>query len=229
MYLPIKPKGNMFFAMLFYCFLLLTMNACDKEKEKIAENQSTTSAQSTKVSDMSVQDVKSIASDPEWLAMIEGTQKYANRMLSYRGEMRKLAGMNKFEFCETLNISPVEFDSIAMSLVTASESLNRRYQLESLNVMCKSCLLSDDEKLKQITQKLEYFKANPKQLDAFYAKLKQGQGTGSSGSGSNGPNCGPKFYACVALCAATIEVFPAYLLCCAFCMEEYCTNPPWNK
>lgn len=36
------------------------------------------------------------------------------------------------------------------------------------------------------------------------------------------PCCPWKFYACVTLCAATIEAFPTYLLCCAFCYDTYC-------
>ncbi len=118
----------------------------------------------------------------------------------------------------------------------AAKRLVKKYNFGGL--ACNSCKSTNDEQIKGLRSILILFKENEK----LYSKFRsQSLGVDSEKNikltslpASTGiviqkrdPQfacCGFWFYACCTLCAASIEAFPVYLMCCSYCFHSECCD-----
>lgn len=84
-----------------------------------------------------------------------------------------------------------------------------------------SCKTNKAEEYAAIKKSMNQFRENKVAFQNFKTLLIT-PNLAIEGEGDVGACCGWRFYACVTLCAGTIEVFPLYLLCCGFCYDSYC-------
>lgn len=120
----------------------------------------------------------------------------------------ELTGWNRQEYLDKVGLSK----QAAQSLIA-----NHNIQGE-----CGTCATETPIIFTNIKEIITNFRKDTS-LYTNYKKavISLGGGLGSDG----GWCCGWAFYTCTALCAATIEVFPVYLLCTSLCFKEYCCEP----
>lgn len=148
---------------------------------------------------------------------------------------------DKQSFLATIETSYSSYLENALKVKAAANRLITKYHLQEFdsNQNCSACKIEDDnKKIETLKNNIKFFREN-KQAYLNYRKAllttninqslstRYTKDTASVTTLSTSDTCcGWGFYACCTLCAATIEAFPAYLLCCGFCYDQYCCKPP---
>jgi hypothetical protein len=159
-----------------------------------------------------------ISNDPDWHIISNNNADFLKRMLQQPNTLSEIWSRGQDNFLLQLGYSREEYYERRMETREAAARLLNRYPLLNAPGSCNSCTQSE----LQLTGKIDAVVSSmrvARQIDAtdLMREIE---------SDEDGPKCGWRFYACVIVCAGTIEIFPVYLACCALCMCEYCKNPP---
>ena len=160
-----------------------------------------------------------IRADPDWQIIYNSSTDFLNRLMRQPYTLSELWGTGQDNFLQLLNYRREEYYQKREETRQAAARLLNKYPLLNTPENCYSCKQTD----LHLTAK----------VDAILNKLRIARTADASdylraidSDEASGPKCSWRFYACVIVCAGTIEVFPVYLACCMICLCEYCKNPP---
>jgi hypothetical protein len=159
-----------------------------------------------------------IRNDPDWQVICGNNVDFFNRVLKQPYSLSALWSAGQPNFLGQLSYSFEDYTRKHAETKEAAMRLLKKYP--DLNAVgCAPCKSSEYVVMSQLDSFIEHLRAT-NTLDAgmFFRAIED--------EGETGPKCGWQFVACVIICAATIEAFPAYLACCAICLCTYCKNPP---
>lgn len=161
-----------------------------------------------------------IKSDPDWqtIARIEGS--FVDRLVAAKIDLANFDLNNEKLVLSTTGMTRDEYLKNGELVKAAASSLVKRYAMDITN--CPSCSVDNDTRNEMFRSVIAKFKAN----QDIYSRFKSGSlgldgGTNRIESGSC---CGIRFYLCVFACSVSLELFPAYLACCATCYNGFCCN-----
>ena len=160
-----------------------------------------------------------IRNDPDWQIIYNNNADFLSRLMKQSYTLSELWGMGQENFLLLLNYSREEYYQRRMETRDAAARLLNKYPALNMPGNCNPCQQTD----LQLTGKVDAFVGNLKVARTADATAYLREIVSDDGSG---PQCGWRFYACVIVCAGTIEAFPVYLACCALCLCEFCKNPP---
>ena len=156
---------------------------------------------------------ENIGNDSNFKSMIGLNIKVLDAFIKQKIDVKSFDFNDKDAFLKVLNMSETEYMSIVKLNKDYAQKLIANYDLKGV---CNSCLLNSDEQISEIKSTLLYFQNNPEVYSDFLNQMNTGTYTGKRVA------CSGWYYAEVALCAATIEAFPVYLLCCAVAYHAEC-------
>ena len=166
-----------------------------------------------------------INNDPDWQVILNNNTDFLNRLLGQEQTLSGIWSEGKDNFLSMLSYSAYEYNQKFVETRAAAERLLKKYP-ELNTVGCDVCRKSELELITRTDNFINYLKSmRIYDAGSFFREIDQ-EGTEEGDGGYGNPKCGWKFYACVTLCAAAIEFFPAYLACCVFCLCDHCKNPP---
>ena len=160
-----------------------------------------------------------IRNDPDWHIIYNNNADFMNRLLRQPYTLSEIWSFGQDNFLLQLNYTREEYYRRRMETREAAARLLNKYPLLNAPGSCNPCSQTD----LQLTSKVD---AQVTSLRVARTMDATDQLREIESDEEGGPKCGWKFYACVIVCAGTIEAFPVYLACCALCMCEYCKNPP---
>jgi hypothetical protein len=174
------------------------------------------------VSGQSEKGVLHIKYDPDWQVINHNNADFFNRMLKQPYSLSALWSTGQSNFLDQLNYSFEDYTRRRTETKEAAMRLLKKYP--DLNAAgCAPCRIGENVMMSRLDSFIEQLRSeNKPDAGAFFRAIDSDEGAGLEA----GPKCGWQFVACVVICAATIEVFPAYLACCAICLCQYCKNPP---
>lgn len=168
--------------------------------------------------DRKIDDIKN---DPDWKIILENNIDFINRLTGNSQNFFSIWSEDRSKAGEKLGYSHSELDQRYNETKDAARRLLAKYPALR-DAKCDNCELTEAEMIRRTDQLVGRLKAERvNDVGMYFQAIEDDEEIGDTG-----PKCGWKFYACVAICAATIEFFPGYLACCAFCLCQYCTNPP---
>lgn len=167
-----------------------------------------------------VQKVNAIRTDPDWQYMAEINMKVSKIMIEKSIKVAEIKDTD--DLIAKLGFTKAEFETINTNYVAAAKRLKTKIDVYMPGATCTNCALPSDTKKKLIDQANATFKEKPAEMNRYFKMLSAKYTTVQEEEA--GLCCGIWFYACVALCAATIEVFPVYLACCAYCYHAECCS-----
>ena len=160
-----------------------------------------------------------IRNDPDWHIINNNNADFFRRMLQQPNTLSEIWSQGQDHFLLQLGYSREEYYQRRMETREAAARLLNRYPLLNTSGNCSPCSQSE----LQLTSKIDAVVSSMRVAHKMDAT---DQMRVLEPDESLEPKCGWRFYACVLVCAGTIEAFPVYLACCALCMCEYCKNPP---
>lgn len=160
-----------------------------------------------------------IKKDPDWQIIVNNNIDFLNRALRQGNSLSDLWEQGASYFLEQLNYTREEYERRHAETRDAANRLLRKYTLATPE--CETCNEGEQVMLARADRMIDQMRSG--RVAAPETLLREVDTVEGS---ADGPNCGLKFYLCVLGCASTIEFFPAYLLCCASCMCNFCKNPP---
>lgn len=160
-----------------------------------------------------------IRADPDWQIIYNNNTEFLNRLLRLPYTLSEIWARGQEYFLQQLNYSRDEYFQRREETRQAAARLLNRFPLLNTPGNCNTCMQSD----LQLTSKVDLFINDMRRKNIPDAGVALRQ---IDSEGGSGPGCGWRFYACVIVCAGTIEIFPVYLACCSICLCEYCRNAP---
>jgi hypothetical protein len=165
-----------------------------------------------------------IKSDKDWNFIMGKSKEFTERLIKSNIDFKNVELLKSKDLYLKLGYTELEFKTLVSEVTDAASRLIKNYNLEKYT-NCKPCVSDIENKLPIYQKYGTYFRNTPSAIDKFYSGLATSPNNVVLAE-EEGPGCGLAFYACVAVCAAAIPTFPIYLLCCAGCLCEFCSNPP---
>lgn len=161
--------------------------------------------------------ISEIKNDPDWKIIANIQDDFVNKFIAAKVDLNELDLNDEGLVLNTVGIEKEDYLKNVELVRSAGARLVKKYELDKTD--CSSCLMEINAKNDVFKSVMAQFKADP----GFYSRFR----TESLGIGTNLQQqtcccCGFRFYACCALCAATIEAFPLYLACCTICFHTQC-------
>ena len=150
-----------------------------------------------------------------------------DRLVKAKVDIGKIDFKNESAFLKILALEKSEYLERSLKVKSAANRLILKYGITSEpgSPKCISCKSNFNEVILKLKEVVNLFKGNHTAFENFQsAILANFEGSNVAASKEN-LCCGFFFYACVTFCAASIEVFPVYLMCCALCFDTYCCKP----
>ena len=157
-------------------------------------------------------ELENLIKDPDYQKMISLQLNIVNSFINKNIDIKNFDFNNNDDFLKVIDMSKEEYLSNVKLNKDLATKLNDKYKLAG---QCDLCKLSLEEQIVQTKNSLISLQDNPDLYLSFQNQLNQ------EFKGER-LHCGVWFYAEVALCAATIEAFPVYLLCCAVAYHAEC-------
>lgn len=175
------------------------------------------------------QSLATFKADDDWETIVELNQEFFLKIVSKKINPKDILNFSEDEFLTILGYTREDYYKKVTKIKTSASRLIIHYNLPNYVNDCESCRLDENSKWERLNRLVSSFRQEPGNLALFFNTIKSSAKPGNmEGLSTQEPGCSWKFYACCAMCAATIEAFPLYLACCAFCMDSYCENAPWN-
>ncbi|HEY0677413.1 MAG TPA: hypothetical protein VGD17_03965 [Chitinophagaceae bacterium] len=159
-----------------------------------------------------------IRNDPDWKIILNNNVDFLNRLLKQEKTLAEIWSDGRGNIPEQLGYAEGEYLQKHAEVRAAASRLLIKYP-ELNSVSCQNCKLTGAEMIGRTDNFINYLKRGNNFDSGEFFQVIEDDEEGS-------PQCSWKFYACITICAATIEFFPAYLACCGLCLCEYCKNPP---
>lgn len=164
--------------------------------------------------------VEHIKNDPDWQIIVNNNIDFLNRALRQGNSISDLWEQGASYFLEQLNYTREDYERRHAETRDAAQRLLRKYTLNT-SPECETCTEGEQVMLARVDRLIDNVRLGRSPVpETLFRAIDNVEGD------ETGPKCGLKFYLCVLGCATTIEFFPAYLLCCASCMCNFCKNPP---
>jgi hypothetical protein len=166
-----------------------------------------------------------VNNDPDWQVILNNNIDFLNRLLGQEQTLSDIWSGGKDNFLSMLSYSAYEYNQKVVETKAAAQRLLQKYP-ELNTVGCDVCRTSETQLINRTDNFIDYLKyTRTYDAGSFFREIDlEADEEGDAGYGN--PKCGWRFYACIAICAASIEFFPAYLACCVICLCDYCKNPP---
>jgi len=160
-----------------------------------------------------------IKSDPDWqtIASIEGN--FIDKFVSARIDMKNFDLSNQKLVLSTIGMTSDEYSKEVNLLKAAGSNLVKRYAIDASN--CSSCKMDANTKSSVFKSVITQFEGSP---DIYSRFRNESLGLGGGTNFAQQNCCGFGFYACCALCAFSLELFPVYLACCTVCYHSQCCS-----
>lgn len=171
------------------------------------------------------QKISIISNDKDWKLIASKNLETINKLVNSNIDVDKFDFSNEDVFLKVLGKTRNQYIDESREIKEAANRLLRKYNIGSQPDMeCISCKTSSEEALLKIKRTVKLLKENKESYSRFenLMETQNSYDENLDDTGVGGACCPWRFYACVTLCAATIEFFPAYLLCCGFCYDTYC-------
>lgn len=156
-------------------------------------------------------DSQNLLKDPDYQKMIGIQIDIVKSFIEKKVDFEKFDFNNNEEFLKIIDMSKDEYLSNVKLNKELATKLIQKYKLEGKSDLCG---LNLDDQISQAKNSLISFQNDPESYLSFQNQLNSNY--------ASKLKCGFWFYAEVALCAATIEAFPVYLLCCAVAYHAEC-------
>jgi hypothetical protein len=165
-----------------------------------------------------------ISNDNDWKLLAKKNLETINKLVTSNIDINKFDFSDEDAFLKILGKSKIEYLNDAKEVKSAASRLITKYYIAQRPTIteCMSCKTSDDEVILKIKRTVTHFRENQQSFNNFEELLVTPSLVAPPDDGGGSACCPWRFYACITLCAATIEAFPAYLLCCGFCFDTYC-------
>lgn len=151
--------------------------------------------------------------EPNFKNLYVNTFEIFDKLVYSEVDLKDLTNEN---FSEKLGISNETLNESINNVRSEGNKILQSGKIESTS--CQGCKSISNEKVIEV---ITHYREHKDE----YEKFKAAWNNGDIEIGiTDGFKCGWRFYACCAVCAATIEAFPIYLCCCALCYDEYCTG-----
>ena len=157
-------------------------------------------------------ELENLIKDPDYQKMISLQLNVINSFIKKDVDIKNFDFKNNDEFLKIIDMSEEEYLSDVKLNKELASKLNQKYKLAG---ECELCQLSLDEQIDRTKTSLISFQNDPKLYLSFQNQL-------NPDVLGKAKHCSVWFYAEVTLCAATIEAFPVYLLCCAVAYHAEC-------
>jgi hypothetical protein len=161
-----------------------------------------------------------IKKDPDWQIIVNNNIDFLNRALRQGNSISDLWEQGASYFLEQLNYTREEYERRHTETRDAALRLLSKYALIG-STECETCKEGEQIMLARADRMIDNIRMGRSPAPESLLRA-----IDNAEDGDIGPKCGLQFYLCVLGCAATIEFFPAYLLCCGGCMCRFCKNPP---
>jgi hypothetical protein len=207
----------MFFTVLIIVFSTITFTSCDNNQ---IDNRAETPNLSRKTE---LEKVDIIVNDKDWQLIARINLETINKLINADIDVDKFDFSNEAAFLGILGKTKTEYLADYRKINDASKRLIAKYNIKNeVGNSCISCKTTNEETISKIKRTVTLLKKNKQNLAKFRQLLGSPNLNIIAQDGGDDRCCPWRFYACVTLCASTIEAFPAYLLCCAFCFDTYC-------
>jgi hypothetical protein len=171
------------------------------------------------------QKISIFSNDKDWKLIANKNLETINKLVNSNIDINNFDFSNEEVFLKVLGKTRNQYINEARDIKEAANRLLRKYKIGSQpNMECISCKTNSQEAIIKIKRTIKLLKENKESYSRF-ENLMEAQSSYDQSldyTELEGACCPWRFYACVTLCAATIEFFPAYLLCCGFCFDTYC-------
>lgn len=122
---------------------------------------------------------------------------------------------------KVLGLTDAQYAAEMQTLKAAGQRFVKRWNLG--NKACATCGTTTAQKLSACQTLFSGFQTTPASFSKFGKTITTDYSIMSTTEGPQaGLCCGAWFYACCALAAETIEIFPVYLAACAYCYHAEC-------
>jgi hypothetical protein len=162
--------------------------------------------------------VEIIRADPDWQILATSQDLIIKTFVSSGIDIEKFDFSNETLFLKTINMTKEEYLNKVGLAKESAKRLIAKYGFKGTS--CSLCSLSANDQIRSIKSQLIFLRNSPDEYSRFRQEaLGVQRGIASTVSSAC---CGFWFYACCTLCAASIEAFPVYLMCCAYCFHSEC-------
>lgn len=161
-----------------------------------------------------------LSSDADWKLIASKNIETISKLVNSNIDVNTFNFDYEVEFLKVIGISKGRYLQDVAQIKAAAKRLTLKYNLSSQTFSgeCVSCKSNKTEELAKLKRTIHLFRENKLSFAKFQNLL-----ISPSLVDPGGNACCPwRFYACVTFCAASIEVFPVYLMCCAICYDTYC-------
>ena len=166
-----------------------------------------------------------IRNDDDWRFIASKNLETITKLAKSNIDVNKFDFTNEEAVLKLLGKTKNEYLREMQQIKVSAERLIGKFNfLQSQNSECISCKFTVDDALlttKKTISRLQENDDSFTQLQTLLETTDYVDPIDEDGGGENAC-CGLKFYACCTFCAASIEVFPVYLMCCALCFDNYC-------
>ncbi|MFI5451659.1 hypothetical protein ACHMWN_05825 [Pedobacter sp. UC225_61] len=222
-------KNNSKFSLVVALLLTVSVTAfyaCKKSGEKVEKITASIKNTAPAFSSLSPQQqVNVLSRDEDWKTIVELNTMFMDKVVNSKESFNSVTLNDEEKILSIIGMSREEYLGKVAKAKSAAERILTKYNIsKNLNASCASCNLQKNEKdFADFKQSINFFKSNR----STYEQQRQNIITTSlvaaePGGGGESLCCGPDFYLCATICAATIEAFPVYLACCYLCYRSYC-------
>ena len=203
-------------AILFFATLFITTSC-----QKTDDNSKHTTSVVKQMTETEL--INSIKSDPDWKLISTNASSVIEKFIIKKIDLNKFDFTNEEAFLKVIDMNRTTYLSLVAKNKEAAKRLVSKYNISSKS--CESCSTANNSP-NRAHDILLRFQSNPNDFQRFRTNA---LGIGTTVNGIT-PNtvpvscCGGSFYLCVGVCAATIEAFPVYLICCGGCYGELCCS-----
>lgn len=188
------------------------------------KNQEVTTPQTNSLSSKSEsQKINIVNADADWKFIASKNLETISKLVNSKIDVNKFDFTSEEGFLKAIGVDKTQYLNDTKAVKAAANRLIAKYNLSSSATgECISCKTNNDESIAKIKRTITLLRENKASFTKFQALLSS-PNLNLVDPGDGGC-CGWRFYACVTFCAASIEIFPVYLMCCAICYDTYCCH-----
>jgi hypothetical protein len=178
--------------------------------------------------------INTITRDENWKIIAANNAMVMSKILAKKIDVNKFDFKNEEAFLELIDMDRKTYLQHVSQNKVASRKLLQKMKEMGINTSsdCITCTKSNEDLISDFKKTIIKFQEMPAKFKNFNRKSLKINSTFQTsvvsasditdGETSEQLCCPFAFYACCAVCAGTIEIFPVYLACCYLCGVEYC-------
>ena len=163
--------------------------------------------------------------DNDWKLIASKNIEIVDKFVNSNIDVNSFNFDSEAEFLKVIGKTKAQYLYEVNNVKAAANRMAAKYNIKNEGNSCTTCNVDKNEELAKLKRTLNLFKNNKVAFTKFKTLLID-PNYAIGGGGEDVSCCGWRFYACVTFCAASIEIFPVYLMCCAICYDTYCCKAP---